>query len=230
MSAPSPRRLVLFDIDGTLLDVKGAGRRAFAEALTLTWGVSDDLADVRFAGATDTGVLAQLRQRHTLPEAHEALFFQHMEKTLAKALLDERPHVYPGVRECLLSWSRTDAMLGLLTGNALRTAHVKLELAGLDRSRFDVGGYGDEHPDRDELARLALRRAEAGSGHRFEVTVIGDTPSDIKAARAIAARAVGVTTGHYTRAQLQDAGADVVVDTLADVLPEELLARPETSA
>jgi phosphoglycolate phosphatase len=113
-------------------------------------------------------------------------------------------------------------MLGLLTGNGLRTAHVKLELAGLDRSRFDVGGYGDEHPDRDELARLALRRAEEGSGQRFEVVVIGDTPNDIRAARAIAARAVAVTTGHYTRAQLEEAGADVVVDTLADVLPDVL--------
>ena len=67
---------------------------------------------------------------------------------------------------------------------------------------------------------LALRRAEAGSGHRFDVVVVGDTPSDIKAARAISARAVAVTTGHYTRAQLEDAGADVVVDTLGDVLPD----------
>lgn len=216
------RRLVLFDIDGTLLDVRGAGRRAFAEALTLTWGVVDDLHDVRFAGATDTGVLQQLRARHALPAEGETAFFQHMEKTLTKALLVDAPHVYPGVRECLFSWSRTDAMLGLLTGNGLRTAHVKLELAGLDRSRFDVGGYGDEHPDRDELARLALRRAEEGSGQRFDVIVIGDTPNDIRAARAIAARAVAVTTGHYTRAQLEDAGADVVVDTLADVLPEVL--------
>lgn len=220
MTLPLRRTLVLFDIDGTLLDVKGAGRRAFAEALTLTWGVVDDLADVRFAGATDTGVLQQLRARHELPVTDEPAFFQHMERTLTRALLVERPHVYAGVRECLFAWSRTNAMVGLLTGNGLRTAHVKLELAGLDRSRFDIGGYGDEHPDRNELARLALRRAEAGSGHRFDAIVVGDTPSDIQAARAIGAKAVAVTTGHFTRAQLEGAGADVVVDTLADVLPD----------
>jgi phosphoglycolate phosphatase len=216
MNHASPRRrLVLFDIDGTLVDVRGAGRLAFAEALTLTWGVTDDLHDIRFAGATDLGVLRQLRQRHALPPEEESTFFQHMERTLTRALLAEPPHVYDGVRACLSSWASTDAMLGLLTGNALRTAHVKLETAGIDRSRFDVGGYGDEHHDRNELARLAQTRAVSGAGHDFDVIVVGDTPADIAAAKAIGATAVAVTTGHYDAAALAAAGADVVVDSLA---------------
>jgi len=214
------RQLVLFDIDGTLVDVRGAGRRAFAEALTLTWGIVDDLHDIRFAGATDLGVLQQLRQRHELPEEQVPAFFHHMERTLARALIIEPPHVYDGVRSCLSAWTNSDAMLGLLTGNALRTAHVKLETAGLDRSPFDVGGYGDEHHDRNELARLAVSRAVSGAGHDFDVVVVGDTPADIAAAKAVGATAVAVTTGHYDEAALREAGADLVLPNLAGFVPD----------
>jgi phosphoglycolate phosphatase len=214
------RRLVLFDIDGTLLDVKGAGRRSFAEALTLTWGITDDLADVRFAGATDLGVLEQLRARHELPAVDEDRFFLHLEQTLRRALVVEAPSVYPGVRECVAAWAQTDAVLGLLTGNARRTAHAKLEAARLDVACFDVGGYGDEHPDRAALARLAVSRAQAQSGQALDVIVVGDTANDIRAARAIAARAVAVTTGHVSRAELAD--ADRVVDRLDEFLPDRV--------
>jgi phosphoglycolate phosphatase-like HAD superfamily hydrolase len=215
-----PRHLVLFDIDGTLLDVQGAGRRAFAAALRATWDVDDDLHDVRFAGATDRGVLQQLRARHALPEADEPAFFRAMERTLAAALGPEPPRVYPGVRDCLGRLAADgDVMLGLVTGNALRCAQVKLEHAGLDRAIFDVGGYGDEHHDRDELARRAVARArhargmhDAGFARTF---LVGDTPNDVRAARAIGAVAVAVTTGHFDRAALVDAGADIVVDDLA---------------
>jgi phosphoglycolate phosphatase-like HAD superfamily hydrolase len=220
------RKLVLFDIDGTLVDVHGAGRRAFADALSVTWGVIDDLADIVFAGATDLGVLQQLRRRHELPADDEATFFRHMEMTLTKHLVDERASVYDGVHACLRAWNSTTAMLGLLTGNARRTANVKLELAGVDRGCFDVGGYGDEHHDRRELARLAIARAERGMGlgygEGFDVIVVGDTPSDIDAAKAVGALAVGVTTGHYGRDALGDAGADVVIDSLADATPSRL--------
>jgi phosphoglycolate phosphatase len=212
--------LVLFDIDGTLLDVRGAGRRAFAAALRETWGVDDELHDVRFAGATDRGVLQQLRGRHTLDEAREADFFRAMERTLSAALVAEPPFVYDGVVRCLTRLAGDgDVMLGLVTGNALRCAQVKLERAGLDRSIFDVGGYGDEHDDRDELARLAVARARHARGLHdvgfTSITLVGDTPNDIRAARAIGAVAVAVTTGHFDRAALVDAGADVVVDDLA---------------
>jgi phosphoglycolate phosphatase-like HAD superfamily hydrolase len=219
----SKRRLILFDIDGTLVDVHGAGRRSFAEALRLAWGVDDDLADVVFAGATDMGVLRQLRAKHALPEEQEAQFFAEMEGVLARLLVDERPFVYDGVHDCLRAWASTTAMLGLLTGNGRKTANVKLELAGVHRGWFDVGGYGDEHHDRRELARLAVSRAERGMGlgygDGFDVVVVGDTPSDIDAALAISATAVGVTTGHFGRGALEAAGAHVVVDSLADFLP-----------
>ena len=224
MTTGAQRRLILFDIDGTLLDVKGAGRRSFAEALTLTWGITDDLADVRFAGATDLGVLEQLRARHHLPAADEARFFGHLEQTLRRALMAEAPSVYPGVRECVAAWSRTDAVLGLLTGNARRTAHVKLDAARLDRACFDIGGFGDEHADRGELARRAVSLAEAKAGQALEIVVVGDTENDVRAARAISARAVAVTTGHVSRAELIDAGADLVIDRLDELLPDRAWA------
>ena len=227
--------LVLFDIDGTLVDVRGAGRRAFVAALERTWGIVDaesDLrrADVSFAGATDLGVLRQLRQRLALDEPHEPAFFVAMEQTLLVELEREKPRLYDGVERCLARFAapapagRGDVVLGFVTGNAMRCAHVKIEAAGIDRGRFVVGGYGDEHHDRPTLARMAKERAEQFcaeqlGGHGFDrVLLIGDTPSDIAAARHIGAVAIGVTTGHFGRQQLTDAGADLVVDSL-DQLP-----------
>ena len=212
------KTLVLFDIDGTLVDVRGAGRRACIRALKDTWSVDDALDDVKFGGATDLGVLQQLRRRLALDVAHEAAFFRHMERALAAELSVERPRVYDGVHafvgRCV---DDVDTTLGFVTGNAMRCAFVKVEHAGIDRTRFDVGGFGDEHPDRNELARLAKARAVAARGDFDRVLLIGDTPNDVAAAKAIGAVAVAVTTGHASRASLEDAGADVVVDSLADV-------------
>ena len=215
------KTLILFDIDGTLVDVQGAGRAAFAAAITATWNVVDDLADITFAGATDTGVLQQLRRRHALHEAQEAEFFRQMERTLVVALSTTQPRLYEGVRHCVTTWQQTPhAVLGLVTGNGRRCAHLKLEHAGLDPGIFDVGGYGDEHHDRNALALLAKQRAEAGRGGAFDVVyLVGDTPNDIAAGLHIGAVAVGVTTGHFDRAALLAAGAHIVVDSLATLLP-----------
>jgi phosphoglycolate phosphatase len=207
--------LVLFDIDGTLVDVRGAGRRSFIRALRDTWSIDDTLDDVRFGGATDLGVLAQLRQRLDLDTESEAAFFRNMERALAAELSTEKPLVYAGVHACLARLTKdVDVTLGFVTGNAMRCAFVKVEQAGLDRSVFDVGGYGDEHPDRNELARLARTRAESAQGPFERVLLIGDTPSDVRAAKAIGAVAVAVTTGHASRAALEACGADVIVDSL----------------
>ena len=211
------KTLILFDIDGTLVDVYGAGRASFAAAITATWNVVDDLADITFAGATDTGVLQQLRRRHALHIEQEAEFFRQMERTLLVALSEQAPRLYDGVRECVTKWQQTpDAVLGLVTGNGRRCAHLKLKHAGLDPGIFDVGGYGDEHHDRNQLAVLAKQRAESGRGGAFDVVyLVGDTPNDIAAGLHIGATAVGVTTGHFDRAALLDAGAHIVIDSLA---------------
>lgn len=198
--------LVLFDIDGTLVDVRGAGRRAFARALAETWGVVDDLAHVSFAGGTDLGVLAELRALHALDEALHDAFFRAMERTLADELERNAPRALPGAA-ALVDALAPRATLGLLTGNAKACARVKIERAGI-AWRFAVGAYGDEHADRNELARRLVVSRE----RHERVVVIGDTPNDIAAARAIDAHAIAVTTGRYGAAEL--AHADEVVDSL----------------
>jgi phosphoglycolate phosphatase len=209
--------LVLFDIDGTLVDVRGAGRKAFSVALREAFGVDDDLAAVRFAGATDRGVLRDLSRRHGRSFDDDAAFFIAMEKALRSALVAAPPRVLPGVRACLAQLHATaHVTLGLVTGNARATASAKLETAALDPAAFVVGGFGDEHDDRSELARLALERAERIHGRRFaRVILAGDTPADIAAAHAVGACAVAVTTGPFDRAALAAAGADVVLDELS---------------
>lgn len=210
--------LVLLDIDGTLVDVKGAGRRSFIRALKDTWDVDDALDDVKFGGATDLGVLAQLRQRLPLDAVHDRAFFRAMAAVLLAELQRDRPHVYDGVHDFLGRCIDDDGVqLGFVTGNAMRCAHVKVEQAGIDFTEFDIGGYGDEHHDRNVLAAMAKERAERACGGFERVLLIGDTPSDIRAAQAISAVAIGVTTGHASADALRDARADLVVASLADV-------------
>ena len=211
------RSLVLFDIDGTLVDVRGAGRRAFAAGIEEAWGIADDLFDVNFAGATDLLVLQQLRRRLVLPQEGETRFFRAMERALSAALLAEPPRVFSGVKETLSALAvSSDVVLGLVTGNSARCATVKIEAGGIPRTWFSVGAFGDEHADRNELARRAREAATRGHGAFTTLVLVGDTPADIVAAHMIGAHAVAVTTGHYDRAQLLAAGAHFVVDDLRD--------------
>lgn len=159
----SPSMLVLWDIDGTLVDVKGAGRRSFIHGIERAWGIVDDIADVKFGGATDLGVLAQLRRRLHLPEEHNAAFFAHMTAHLEASLAPRTgtaADALPDAARCVdMLHRRGDVVQGLVTGNARSTAYVKLRAAGIATEPFVVGGFGDEHPDRNELARRALARA-----------------------------------------------------------------------
>lgn len=222
MKAPQHpvRPLALLDIDGTLLDTHGAGRAAFARAVRAVFGWADDLSWVSFAGATDLDVLRRIGERHgrAFDTEETDLFFERLALELDAALHGAPPSVFPGVRELLTALSGApEALVGLVTGNTAACAHIKLRHAGL-HGHFLLGAFGHEHGDRVEIARLALRRAERHArGSRLDpVVLIGDTPSDIAAARAIGARAVAVATGAYGVAALRAAGADLVVETLGD--------------
>ncbi len=207
---------MLWDIDGTLVDVHGSGRRAFALALERTWGVKDDLAGVRFAGATDLGVLSALRGRGglALDPAHDGRFFEVMCATLAELLAAAPADARPGAVAAVDALHARGAVQGLVTGNGRRCAYEKLRSAGLDGARFGFGGFGDEHADREELAVRALARAPGG-GAGAHVFLVGDTPSDIRAARRIGAVAVAVAGFAYDRSALAAAGADHVLDDLS---------------
>lgn len=233
MSGPT---LILFDIDGTLLDTSGAGRRAFAQALDTAFGWRGDADSISFAGATDLDLLLRIAERRgrALSPGDVEGFFALLPATLQTALATEPPHVYPGVRDLLHALSgRADARLGLVTGNIESCAWVKLQACGL-HEHFVLGAYGHEHADRRDIARLAVERlsGQLPIGQSFARRfLIGDTPSDIAAGLAISAGAIAVATGSFSEERLRTAGATHVVSDLSDT-PHllRLLSLPAKSA
>ncbi|MCC7072968.1 MAG: HAD family hydrolase [Deltaproteobacteria bacterium] len=199
---------VLWDVDGTLLDVRGAGRRAFAVALTRVWGDARALDGISFAGATDLGVLAQVLDTSQLDGARLRAFFDELVVALDAELRATPARPIAGALDVTRALTRAGVPQGLLTGNEERCAHLKLGSAGFERAWFCVGAFGHEHADRDELARLAAQRSPGRH------VVVGDTPKDVQAARAIGAVAVAVCTGFAPRAALEAARPDHLLDDL----------------
>lgn len=213
--------VILFDIDGTLLDMIGVGRLAFVRALESAFGIRDSLDYISFSGNTDLNVLQQVMDHHRRPlgTAEREQFNHHLPQELARAAHQAELVLFPGVRELLEALSeRSDIILGLVTGNIEACAWIKLQQFSL-HNHFVLGAYGNEHADRDEIAKLALTRVrerlEPGQSIRA-CFLVGDTPNDIQAAHAIDAVAVAVATGRHGVDQLKRAGADVVLPDLND--------------
>ena len=218
-------KLVLFDIDGTILWSDGAGRRAMEGALTQVFG-TPGAPTYRYDGKTDRQIVRELMQQEGRDDAS---IDTHMDTLLAEYV--ERLHgelgagagacrLIDGVAELLdVLERRDDVILGLLTGNLQRGAAAKLAAAGIDIGRFRVNAFGSDHEHRPELPALAQRRAEALLGVRVagrDVIVIGDTPSDIACGRSIGARAIGVATGRYSVAELAEHAPAAVFENLTD--------------
>jgi len=212
---------VLFDIDGTLLDMRGAGRKSFVRALEKVFGWQDSIPYINFAGNTDLNVLQQVMAAHSRPltETDRQAFFTRLPVELENAAAEAQLILYPGVRALLERLSADPAAtLALVTGNVEACARIKLRQFDL-HDHFLLGAFGDEHADRNDIARLALRRVEArlSPGQRLRATfLIGDTPFDIAAARTIGATAIAVATGKFTAEALAAAGADRVLADLSD--------------
>jgi phosphoglycolate phosphatase len=217
----------LFDIDGTLLSSGGAGKAALESAFTEDLGVPLT-ARVSYAGRTDRAIIRDLLQQHGLeetPERFERLLAGYLRR-LPASLCHHRGCVLPGIETLLGELRRRDDVaLGLLTGNMRAGARAKLGHFGLFE-HFRFGGFGDQHFDRDDVAREALAAVRAHGHADVEpgnIWVIGDTPLDVQCARAIGARALAVATGMHTVEELTAAQPDVVVPDLAD--PSPLLTR-----
>lgn len=212
--------LVLFDIDGTLLDLHGAGRLAIARSLEHCFGWKTDLKSIRLAGATDHDLLHKISRDngHTPTAEDERAFFERMPVELEAAMNVARLVLHPGVKPLLEKLSADPrCLLGLVTGNIESCAWFKLRLFDL-HDHFVLGAFGHEHGDRNEIARLALGRALARTGREFgKIFLIGDTPNDVRAAKTIGAKAIAVATGSFTHAELVATGADVVLDDLGDL-------------
>ncbi len=224
-AAHARMKLVLFDIDGTILWTDGAGRRALHDALVEVFG-STGPADHRFDGKTDPQIVREM-MRHDghadvlIDEQMARLFASYLER-LRVELRDPAhpPKIFPGVRELLHSLgTRPDIILGLLTGNLVDGARAKLEAVNIDPDRFAIGAFGSDHELRPALPAIARGRAEAlvnVSFHATDIVVIGDTPADMTCGRDIGARAVGVATGRYTMAELLEHGAYAAFEDLSD--------------
>jgi phosphoglycolate phosphatase len=208
-------RILLFDIDGTLIRSGGAGKMAMENGLRTAFGIHEILGHVPYSGRTDPGISRDLLRVHDIEPSLEnvqrlkSAYLSH----LPDALRNHEGMVLPAVEETLRKHSRDDIALGLLTGNILAGAEIKLRHFGLwDYFRF--GGFGDDLTDRDDVAR---RAREAGHKHLARIIdpqaiwVIGDTPLDVRCARAIGAKAVAVGTGWHSMEELAASEPDYLI-------------------
>lgn len=218
-------KLVLFDIDGTILWTDGAGRRAIHAALRDVFGGIGP-ADYWFDGKTDRQIVRELMRHEGHGDARidagmEELLRRYVENLEREVRSPEHAsRLLPGVLPLLDALERReDAMLGLLTGNLVEGARVKLEAVGIDFDRFAVGAFGSDHEQRAELPAIAQRRASERLGRDVpgaDVRVVGDTPADLTCGLSIGARAIGVATGRYSVAELESHAPAAVFETLAD--------------
>ncbi len=217
--------ICLFDIDGTLLNSGGAGKAAIETALVEDFGVTLRV-QVPYSGRTDRAIARDLLLLHGVedtPANRERLVRGYLQR-LPAALQRHEGRVLPGITALVQHLGeRNDVAVGLLTGNIRAGAEAKLGYFGLFE-HFTFGGFGDHHFDRDDVAREALAVIHERYHGRYaaeRIWVIGDTPLDVRCARAIGAKAVAVATGWHTLEQLRETGADLLVNDLSD--PEPLL-------
>lgn len=217
--------LLLFDIDGTLLHTGGAGTRALNRVFQSRYSVSGAMDGIVVGGMTDPLILDDIFYeklgRTGSASEYDAIFRAYRQLLAEEIAGSERFVVFPDVHECLerLS-SREEFLLTVATGNIQAAAEIKLRFAKLDHF-FQEGGFGDDHKQRDKLVRqAAVRRAELS---RLAVTdcrtiVVGDTPRDVHAARANKFEVAIVTTGSFSREQIDNERPDFVGSSLSEVV------------
>ena len=222
-------RLILFDIDGTLLWTDGAGRRAIHRALLDEMGTAGPIETYRFDGKTDPQIVRELLTLAGHPESASddritAVCRRYVDLLTAElAKPTQATKLYPGIADLLAALEPYEAdgraLVGLLTGNVEAGAALKLHSAGLDPGRFTVGAFGSDSHRRADLPAVAAKRAAERTGRRFtgdDIVVVGDTPDDVACARPVGARSVAVATGFFKAPQLKAAGATHVFETLGD--------------
>jgi phosphoglycolate phosphatase len=227
MTSPEMPRIkaVLFDIDGTLIDTGGAGARSWRWAFERLHGVPADISKSSSAGMTDPevasrtfeGVLGRAPSDHELSR----LFAWYVYRLQHEVATSEGYRVLGGVVETLGRLMDRGVALGIVSGGLEGSARLKLERGHLNRY-FPVGGYGTDSRDRRQITRVAIARVSALHGRDIEpgeVIVVGDTPLDVDAAKAVGATSLGVASGTYSVDDLRRAGADLVLSSLRERFP-----------
>ncbi len=208
------RGWIFFDIDGTLLYARGSGREAFRQAFDEALGWEQSVEHINFYGATDLDVFRKIcaeRGEQSTPEMEQA-FFECLAPALDEQMKKNRVEVFPNIGKILPLLSE-HWKIGIVTGNIEATAKLKLKHAGLLKF-FDERGFGCgcDHEDRAEIARHAWERA----GKPEHAVLIGDTPSDINAAKANGMVSIAVATGGFDFQTLEKTNADFVFEDLTD--------------
>jgi len=220
--------LVLFDIDGTLVDTGGAGRIGLTASFRAVFGIDDietPVSLVRFGGKTDPTIIAEIARSAGIPAAEVEARYTELQHAYLRALRSELAtpnplrRVLPGVAPLLSSLAgRPDVFLGLITGNIEEGARVKLDAFGLNHYFVD-GGFSSDHPERGEIARIAHQKLSRRAGFRFpadRVMVIGDTELDVTCAHRNGFRSIAVASGSSSAEELRTANADVVFTDLTE--------------
>jgi phosphoglycolate phosphatase len=222
-------RLVLFDIDGTLIRSGGAGEKAFARVAEAEFGVPNGTARLHFAGRTDPSIVREFFVLYGIDPSRENFqrFFDRYVFQLDYLLGQLDGQVLPGVHRMIgeLKNLPEPPLMGLLTGNIRLGAQIKLSHYQLWHN-FQTGGFGDDHEDRNQLAIIARDRGAELLGRKLlggeEILVIGDTPRDIECGRTIGARTLAVATGSYSLEQLRKDSPHWLVENLAEISVKKL--------
>lgn len=218
-------KVLLFDIDGTILRTGGAGRRTMDRIFLELWGVPDAFEGTRADGKTDPMIFREMLERHRVSVDDLDAAVAEVQRRYAAGFGDEMRDspaaLMPGIEAVLDAVSsRDDVAVGLLTGNLEATARIKVEHFGLGH-HFAFGAYSSDSPVRRDLPRVAVARAEALRGRPIglgrHVVVIGDTPHDVDCAIHNGCTSVGVGAAGWSAAQLAAAGAHAVLENLADL-------------
>lgn len=221
-------RLVLFDIDGTLVHTGGAGTKAFAKVFATEFGLPQGTEKMKFAGRTDVSLVREFFNLHGIPATSDNFerFFSRYVFWLDHILAHSHTEECPGVRDLILELESLPQppLIGLLTGNIRLGAEIKLRHFKL-WEHFETGGFADDSEDRDQIAAAAKARGERVLGQKLdgsEIIVIGDTPLDIRCGRAIGAKVLAVATGGSAYEELERHRADWTVEDLRGLSAAEL--------
>ena len=224
MSATPKPVVVLFDVDETLVHTGGSGARSWKFAFQKIYGIPADIGAHSSAGETDPQVaLATFKgvlDREPSDEELDLLYGQYLRHLAEDIYVSDGYRMLPGADWCLEALGDAGVLLGIVSGAMEGAARTKLMPANLNRF-FIFGSYGSDSPDRTELTGIAIEKA--ARLHRGltpgQVFVVGDTPHDIEATRAAGAVSVGVASGHFSAAELTEAGADHVLASLTEPFP-----------